>query len=593
MVVLLMRNIVKNLKVVMASLQHMYEASPTYFIIDIIAGVFQSILILLEIVALQTFFDTAANFVDNASTFAALTTSLIILMGVYLVKQLANGVHNHIFVIFNRKSGGLAILKMIRKFSIISSERFEDTSQLEKYNKVQKGASLIAPFALTITALFSLYTLAFVSVSWYLYQLNPLFIFSLVCIFIPSVISQLLRVSLFRKLENKSVSLRRQVNYYEKCLADKKYYMETRLLGCTSYFKNNYKKSMTELNKLILKTGLIKNFWTLLLNLLTALGYLLILFMLVDSVLRQQISLGAFSAVFASVARLYRLMDELIERRIGQAVNDFFGIENYFSFLNEEIQDKEKRPGKIKDIILRNVSYIYPDGNQIIHDIDLTIKSGESLAIVGVNGSGKTTLCRLISGLYMPSNGDVLYGNVSTKEIKQDWLHKNTTAIFQNYGKYSMTLKENICISKLEKPCNNADLDKVCHQASICMANSLPNGYETLLGREFGGVDISGGQWQRIGIARAIYKDHKLAIFDEPTAAIDPIEESKIYDDFQEISKNKTSILVTHRLASVKTMDRIVVMKSGKIVQNGTHEELMNVAGEYKKMYQSQMAWYG
>ena len=584
--------IVKNFQVVKDAIKHMYETSPAYFIMDVIAGIFQSALVLLEIMSLQTFFDSATNFVGGAATFANLTTRLAALMGVYFAKQIANGVHNHLFIVFYHKSKGMASLKMIKKFATVTPESFEDVDKLESYNKAERGAALIAPFALTIVALFTLYTLAFVSVSVYLYQLNPMFVVSLICIFIPSIISQILRVSLFRKLENQSVALRRQVDYYEECLTDKKYYMETRLLGCAAYFKDKYAKSTAKLNKLVLKTRLKKNLGTLFLNLVTAFGYLLILLMLVNSVINQQISIGAFAAVFASIERLYRLMDELIERRIGQAATDFIGIENYFAFLGEAVQAKDAEPGASKDIVLQNVSYAYPGGKQIIHNIDLTIKLGESLAIVGVNGAGKTTLCRLISGLYLPSAGDVLYGEISTKKIKQEALYKNTTALFQNYGKYNMTLKENICISDLDKPCFDENLDEVSKQASIAVNSTYPNGYQTLLGREFGGTDISGGQWQRIGIARSLYKEHDLAIIDEPTAAIDPLEESKIYEDFKEISKNKTSILVTHRLASVKTMDKIIVMKAGRITQVGTHEQLMNVAGEYQEMYQSQMGWY-
>ena len=156
-----------------------------------------------------------------------------------------------------------------------------------------------------------------------------------------------------------------------------------------------------------------------------------------------------------------------------------------------------------------------------------------------------------------------------------------------------MTLRENISISDTEAEYEDDFLEECCEKAGVESGSEIfPSGYETLLSREFGGVDLSGGQWQRIAIARGFFRTHQLIVLDEPTAAIDPIEETRIYDRFAQMAKEKTAIIVTHRLGSVKLADRVFVMKDGRLVEEGTHEELMRLNGEYARLYRTQEKWY-
>jgi len=172
----------------------------------------------------------------------------------------------------------------------------------------------------------------------------------------------------------------------------------------------------------------------------------------------------------------------------------------------------------------------------------------------------------LITGLYLPDEGDILYGESNTKTASTFSLFKNISAVFQKYQRYQMTLRENVGISNINDIVNDIVLGKISVQAGIDKNdNSFTNGYDTMLSREFDGVDLSGGQWQRVAIARSFFRIHQLIVLDEPTAAIDPIEETKIYNRFAEISKDKTAIIVTHRLGSVKLADRILVMKAGRL----------------------------
>jgi ATP-binding cassette subfamily B protein len=220
----------------------------------------------------------------------------------------------------------------------------------------------------------------------------------------------------------------------------------------------------------------------------------------------------------------------------------------------------------------------------------LTINPGETVAIVGENGAGKSTLVRLLIGLYTPDEGRVYLHGVDTANAGLDTLSDGVSGVFQKYQRYQMILAENVSVSQVDK---SESIDKAIKQAGIEFnENNFPKGKDTMLSREFNGIDVSGGEWQRIAIARGLYRSYDLIVLDEPTASIDPIEESRIYRNFIDISKGKTAILVTHRLSSVKIADRVIVMDSGKIVDMGLHSELLARNGLYAKMYNSQAAWY-
>jgi ATP-binding cassette subfamily B protein len=222
--------------------------------------------------------------------------------------------------------------------------------------------------------------------------------------------------------------------------------------------------------------------------------------------------------------------------------------------------------------------------------VNLTINKGETIAIVGENGAGKSTLARLITGLYLPTKGEVYIDGEDTKTVAADAIFQNISAVFQRYQRYKMTLRQNISISSENSDKNIRD---AMSKADIPTdAGSFSDGEDTMLGRDFGGVDLSGGQWQRIALARSVISSAPLRILDEPTASLDPISESNIYEEFEQISRGGTTIFISHRLGSTKLAKEIFVIENGTIIEKGTHEELMAANGVYAGMYESQRSWY-
>ena len=242
---------------------------------------------------------------------------------------------------------------------------------------------------------------------------------------------------------------------------------------------------------------------------------------------------------------------------------------------------------------MENVSFTYwGRENPAIKNVSLNIGPKETIAIVGENGAGKSTLVRLLTGIYRPTEGRVLIGGLDSARTAPSSLYRGISGVFQKVQKYKMTLKENVILSVPQELTGSSDGTRIKRVLKEAGFNQDDIELETMLSPEYGGIDISGGQWQRLAIARGLYRDHEFIVLDEPTAAIDPVEETKIYLQFQEMAQDKCAIVVTHRLGSARLADRIIVMDKGKIIDMGTHEELLSRPGKYADMYAAQAKWY-
>ncbi len=457
-------------------------------------------------------------------------------------------------------------------------------------------------YVYNVLAILTFYIPYFVFMGWYLFSLKPILASAIVIIFLPTALAQLLRVKVFSHLEDASAPVRREYEYYETCMAGREYFKETRILGSFSYFKKLYQESLISLQKLKFKATMRSNLFELAMRTVTVGGYCTILWMLYDALMKQEVTVGAFAAVFNSIGMLYNVMEEVICRHIGEMAANTGSIRNYLNFLAMEERTGQRQDAPDwGDIVLENVSFSYPAGKKedgttepvkyAVKNVSLTLHKGETLAVVGENGSGKSTLIRLMAGLYLPGEGTVKKNGIDTRELAMAALTGKTSAVFQKFQRYQMTLAENIVIGDPGKDWGKNRLDSVCAMAGTD-PDAFPKGYDTMLSREFDGIDLSGGQWQRVAIARGFFRSHDLIILDEPTAAIDPYEETRIYNRFAEIARDKSAVIVTHRLGSVRLADRILVMKDGEAVQLGTHEELITREGEYKRLYEAQEQWY-
>ena len=241
---------------------------------------------------------------------------------------------------------------------------------------------------------------------------------------------------------------------------------------------------------------------------------------------------------------------------------------------------------------IENVSFLYPHTQvAVLNHINVTLKKGESVALVGPNGAGKTTLARVLLGLYRPQTGTIHVGDVLLNdENRQAWL-THCSAVFQDFTSYHLTARENIIFGDLEHPERMETASIAGGAASV--VEGLTEGYETILGPTFGGRDLSGGEWQRLATARSFMRESPwLVVLDEPTAALDPLAEQAVYERFIERSAGRTSVLISHRLSSVRTCDRILVIDNGTIIEDGDHETLLAKDGLYAQFFRAQAQWY-
>ena len=255
--------------------------------------------------------------------------------------------------------------------------------------------------------------------------------------------------------------------------------------------------------------------------------------------------------------------------------------ENYFQTTQE--------PSHLR---IENVSFLYPHTQEpVLNHINLTLKKGESVALVGPNGAGKTTLARVLLGLYRPQTGIIYVEDVPlNEENRQEWL-AHCSAVFQDFTSYHLTARENIIFGDLEHP-ERMETASIAGGAAP-VVDGLTAGYETTLGPTFGGRDLSGGEWQRLATARSFMRESPwLVVLDEPTAALDPLAEQAVYKRFIERSKGRTSVLISHRLSSVRACDRILVIDNGTIVEDGDHESLLAKDGLYAQFFRAQAQWY-
>jgi ATP-binding cassette subfamily B protein len=258
--------------------------------------------------------------------------------------------------------------------------------------------------------------------------------------------------------------------------------------------------------------------------------------------------------------------------------------------------DPKPVPSPIRrGIVFDHVSFHYPGGTrEALNDVSFEIRPGETIALVGANGAGKTTLVKLLCRLYEPTGGRIEIDGVELRELAAADLRREISVVFQDYAQYHMTARENIWFGNIELSPEDQGIDAAAKLSGVDGAiDRLPKGYETLLGKWFEtGEELSIGEWQKVALARAFLREAQITILDEPTSALDARTEVEVIERFRELAHGRTAILISHRLSTVKMADRIYVLEGGKIVEGGSHQELMEHDGVYARLFSSQAKYY-
>lgn len=384
----------------------------------------------------------------------------------------------------------------------------------------------------------------------------------------------------------------RRMHYYGELLSTKSSIFELKIFGSTEYILNKWRsKAQTVLDERV-KTTMHSQKYYLISTILFKVWSFFVVISLIYSIINHSITIGLFTALIGSTGAILSSAESL-SHSFGNVSKRILLIKHYDNFLSlPEIPDiKSNVEIKNPHIVFENVTFTYPKTDKVIlSGVSFEVNPMERVALVGENGAGKSTIIKLLCRLYIPDSGMILINGVDIKKYSQASLRQVYSVVFQDFGSYQLTLRENIAFGSIDKINNDTAL-KLAQQQGL--ADSIGDNLDMNLGKlTDDGVDLSGGQWQRIAIARACVSDSTFVILDEPTASLDPIAESEMYKGFVQVMKDKGSIIISHRLASARLSDKIIVLNNGQVAQIGTHDTLSVVDGLYSTMWTAQSAWY-
>ena len=515
------------------------------------------------------------------------------LYAVIILQHATNGIGHSVIPALKLKLDREALVKLERKVRDVPAEWFEHREFLDFLEKAYKGTGYC--FALLVPMLRFLFKYGpyCVLMGLYLKRYDPVLALCVVLIFIPAFASMVIRPDLIFELEDHAAPARRMDAYLKKCVGGPEYFKVTRTLGISGYFKTKFLENVKLLNGYIWKAQKKIKLVELMTTLFSVFGYGGVMVLLDVSLLRGRITTALYASVFSSITLMYAMCDDAAYHFLSPF--DGVAIVNSFvALIKGKLPERKDRPVDFsKPIVAEDITFSYPGADKPALDhVSFRVRAGETIAIVGNNGSGKTTLSKILLGIYTPKSGSVKIGDVDIGEISSKSVGVGMSAVFQNFLKYKMSVEDNIRISDPGRQ-DRAALENCAAQFDMDFeAGQFAEGRDTILSREFGGTELSGGQWQKIAIMRGLYRDREVMVLDEPTSAIDPLEETRLYQKFAEMAEGRTAFIVTHRIGLAKIADRIMVMDRGRLVQTGTYEELEKEEGMFREMLQAQKKWY-
>ena len=487
---------------------------------------------------------------------------------------------------------------ILEKALTLDLAHFEDSEFYDKMSQARSQASS-RPLSL-ISRIFGLFqsALTLLTFSGLLLQFSVWAVAVLVLAAVPSFIAET-RFSehAFRLFRWRSPETRQQ-HYLETLLAREDYAKEVQLYQLGGMLLKRYQDIFARLYKEDRNLTIQKGFWGYMLGLLSTGAFYGAYAWMVMEAIAGKISLGEMT-MYLIVFRQGQSTFASALTSIGGMYEDNLYLANLYEFLEQPIPQSH---GKIttgiihEGIRFENVSFCYPQSQQpVLDNISLHLHHGEKLAIVGENGSGKTTLIKLLTRLYTPTNGRILLDGVDLNDWDIDVLRKRIGVIFQNFVQYQFTVGENVGVGDVEHLNDNQEWEIASEKGTAKpFIDNMPQGFSTQLGKWFkGGQELSGGQWQKIALSRAFMRSQAdILVLDEPTSAMDAEAEMNIFNHFRSLTKDQMVVLISHRFSTVRMADKIIVMADGKIIEQGSHEQLLEADGRYAHLFSLQAAGY-
>ena len=439
-----------------------------------------------------------------------------------------------------------------------------------------------------------------VSLSVSIVLFSPWLLFLLMLGLIPAFLGESHFAFLGYATNFRQTPIRRQLDYLRVLGGSKEAAKELKLFGLSAFLIKRFSRLSDEIyleNVGLARRRLIAG---ALLSMVSTAGYYSAYVFIVWRTITGALTIGELTFLSGAIVQA--------SGNIQQIFSTLASIADQALFLTDLLAFLEMRPAihskpnalpaprpMVRGFEFRNVSFRYPGGTRaVLSGLDFKLRPGERVALVGDNGQGKTTIVKLMTRLYDPLEGQVLLDGVDLREYSLEDLYREIGVIFQDFMRYEMTARENIAVGQIEELVRLGSLQVAARKSMASdVIERLPHKYEQMLGRRFeGGVDLSGGEWQKVALARAYLRNAQLLILDEPTAALDARSESEVFRRFAELTTGKTALFISHRFSTVRMADRVVVLHDGKISEDGSHAQLANLGGRYAEMFEMQAAHY-
>ena len=490
-------------------------------------------------------------------------------------------------------------LRLMHQSARLDLECFEDSDFYDKLERARRQASSrILLMSQVLTQLQDSITVFFLAAA--LITFNAWLLLLLAITLIPAFLGETHFNSQSYSLMYGWTQERRELDYLRFAGASDETAKEVKIFGLSDFFGSRYKKLAGEYYRANRDLSARRAAWGGLLSMVGSLGYYTAYAVIIYRTVYGELSLGDLTFLSGSFLRLRSLMEAILIRFSSIADSALY-LRDLFDFLEMEpriisIDNSLPFPVTIrKGFTFENVGFRYPQMKQwVLRDVSFTLHPGEKLALVGENGAGKTTLVKLLTRLYDPVEGRIMLDGHDLRKYNLDGLRDAVGVIFQDYVKYHLTATENIAVGLIDERNNETRIKEAARQSlADKVIENLPNGYQQMIGRWFKqGTNLSGGEWQKIAIARAYMRDAQLLILDEPTASLDARAENEVFRRFVELTFDKCAVLISHRFSTVRMADRIVVLHEGRLLEHGTHDELLAVGGRYSELFQMQAAGY-